>query len=109
MGKKKNKQAKSTDEALVIAPSMTRCDRVMAALELADRYGRLRYLPDINAKTPDGWVDGWVLCHPGIGGSEGLRRVRELRAQGQPIEMRPHPIHGRTTRQYRVNRPATLL
>lgn len=105
MGKKKHRPP------LNLRKTMTRQERVMAALELAWSYGRLRYdgSPPINVKTPDGWVDGWVLCHPGIGGSEGLRRLRELRAEGQPIEMRAHPIHGRTTRQYRVNRPVTLL
>lgn len=105
MGKKKDRPR------LTVRPAMTRQERVIGALELAARHGRLRYdgEPRINAKTPDGWVDGWVLCHPAIGGSEGLRRLRELRAAGQPIEMRPHPVHGRTTRQYRLNRPTTLL
>ena len=102
---------KNKHEALRFEPGFTRKEKVMAALELADRTGRLIYdgNPGIRAKTPDGWVDGWVLCHPAIGGSEGLRRLRELRADGQPIEMRAHPIEGRTTRQYRINRPARLL
>lgn len=110
VGKKKQKKMR---EALVIRASWTRQERVLAALELAWRSGRLIYIgagsPELNVKTPDGWVDGWALCHPAIGGSEGLRRVRELRALGHEIEMRPHPVHGRTTRQYRLTRPETLF
>jgi hypothetical protein len=49
-----------------------------------------------------GWVDGPMICHPAIGGSEGLRRLRELRADGYMIEMRRHPDRKRTTRQYRL-------
>ncbi len=36
----------------------------------------------------DGWISGVTLCDPAIGGSEGLRRVRELRAEGWTIEKR---------------------
>jgi hypothetical protein len=49
-----------------------------------------------------GWVDGHVLCHPQIGGSEGLRRLRELRADGHRIERRHHPDKDRTDNQYRL-------
>jgi hypothetical protein len=34
------------------------------------------------------WVSGPDLCHPDVGGSEGLRRLRELRAAGYAIEKR---------------------
>ena len=51
------------------------------------------------------WHDGYALCHPGIGGSEGLRRLRELREDGHDIEMRRVP--GRNTRQYRLVRETT--
>ena len=50
----------------------------------------------------DGWVNGHVLTRDVTGGTEGLRRLRELRADGHRIEMRPHPDAGRTTRQYRL-------
>lgn len=53
----------------------------------------------LEANTGD-WIDGHILCHPDIGGSEGLRRLRELRADGHVIEMRKKP--GGSTRQYRL-------
>lgn len=51
-----------------------------------------------------GWVDGYELCHPSIGGSEGLRRLRELRAEGHRIEKRlkPNRPEGSTVYQYRL-------
>jgi|WetSurSiteA1Bulk_404760.scaffolds.fasta_scaffold39427_2 hypothetical protein len=49
------------------------------------------------------WHDGPELTHPAVGGSEGLRRLRELRAKGYTIEMR-RKAKGRTTRQYRLVR-----
>lgn len=48
------------------------------------------------------WVDGWVLTQPDVGGSEGLRRLRELEADGIHIEKRPHPDAGLATWQYRL-------
>lgn len=48
------------------------------------------------------WVNGPALCHPDVGGSEGLRRLRELRADGYIIEMRHHPDPRRKVRQYRL-------
>lgn len=51
------------------------------------------------------WVDGSLLTLPNVGGSEGLRRLRELRdADGWPIERRPHP-ESATAWQYRLPRP----
>lgn len=32
-----------------------------------------------SVKTPDGYVPGWVLSERNVGGSEGLRRLRDLR------------------------------
>ena len=49
------------------------------------------------------WHDGHELTHPAVGGSEGLRRLRELRAKGYVIEMRKK-AKGQTTRQYRLER-----
>jgi hypothetical protein len=34
------------------------------------------------------WIPGYELTAPDVGGSEGLRRLRELRADGLPIEGR---------------------
>lgn len=75
--------------------------------ELANRSTRKdRVLKTLEDASPE-WVDGHVLCHPKIGGSEGLRRVRELRAAGHNIEMRT--LADRTTRQYRIVTPGTLF
>lgn len=62
---------------------------------------RRRVLDVLEANAGD-WVDGHILCHPDIGGSEGLRRLRELRDMGHVIEMRKKPGKGVTTRQYRL-------
>lgn len=48
------------------------------------------------------WVDGPQLANPEVGGSEGLRRFRELRAEGYPVEERRHPNSKRAVRQYRL-------
>lgn len=48
----------------------------------------------------DGWVPGSALTE--VGGSEGLRRLRELRAMGWPIERRPARGPGRTGWEYRL-------
>lgn len=34
------------------------------------------------------WIPGYVLTQPDVGGSEGLRRLRELRGQGYEIKRR---------------------
>lgn len=48
------------------------------------------------------WVDGSDIATADVGGSEGLRRLRELReADGWPIERRPHPTRA-TSWQYRL-------
>lgn len=62
---------------------------------------------EIVLRASGGWVEGWVLHHPLTGGSEGLRRVRELRAEGHEIEMRAHPDKNRDSRQYRLVQTAT--
>lgn len=88
--------------------TITRKDRVLTALEQA-LTGRMDSRMGTIVSTPDGWVDGYALCSPGLGGSEALRRLRELRALGHEIEMRAHPLHGRTARQYRLRQRASLL
>lgn len=49
-----------------------------------------------------GWVDGPELANERVGGSEGLRRVRELRQDGYSIEERKHPDPRRDIFQYRL-------
>jgi hypothetical protein len=48
------------------------------------------------------WVDGPELANAKVGGSEGLKRLRELRAEGHVIEMRRHPSIDRAIWQYRL-------
>lgn len=48
------------------------------------------------------WVDGPDLANAAVGGSEGLKRLRELRAAGWMIEKRKHPDPRRTIWQYRL-------
>lgn len=95
---------------------VTRKEKVLKALTIAARTGCIQVTRDgavgqivDTHQTEDGWVNGYLLCHPKIGGSEGLRRLRELRADGHEIEMRPHPVEGRTSRQYRLIERTSLL
>lgn len=46
------------------------------------------------------WTPGYELTKPGTGGSEGLRRLRELRAQGYDIKSRR--IEGSNAFEYRL-------
>jgi hypothetical protein len=46
------------------------------------------------------WTPGWELTAPDVGGSEGLRRLRELRADG--FEIRSRRIEGSTAFEYRL-------
>lgn len=88
---------------------MQRVSGVLVANERGRRMNRtatrkelvLRELRRALYDRADGWVSGPTLCHPTVGGSEGLRRVRELRADGYVIEMRKM-YRGLSTRQYRI-------
>jgi len=79
----------------------TRKERVLAVLEAA-AAGGVVVVNGSQIPHDEGWVNGHELTRPDVGGSEGLRRLRELKADGHDIEMRPHPVHGRTSRQYRL-------
>lgn len=48
------------------------------------------------------WVDGTELANEVVGGSEGLKRLRELRGLGWGIEERRHPNPRRAIWQYRL-------
>ncbi len=65
--------------------SLTRKEQVLATLQRADD-----------------WVDGTVLATAEVGGSEGLKRLRELRADGYTIAKRKHPDPERNIFQYRL-------
>lgn len=63
----------------------------------------LRYLQD-----HPGWIDGPDLANERVGGSEGLKRVRELRQEGHRIITRPHPDRSRDVFQYKLVPPESL-
>jgi hypothetical protein len=69
---------------------LTRKEQVFARLEAANGE----------------WVDGPDLANAEVGGSEGLKRLREIRLDGYPIEMRKHPNPERDIWQYRLVREA---
>jgi hypothetical protein len=49
------------------------------------------------------WIDGTMLATAQVGGSEGLRRLRELAFDmGCEIDRRPHPDPARDCWQYRL-------
>lgn len=48
------------------------------------------------------WVDGPDIANAEVGGSEGLKRLRELRADGHNILMRAHPDPKRDIHQYQL-------
>lgn len=56
-------------------------------------------------QSPGEWIDGPMLANVVVGGSEGLKRLRELRLEGYPIEMRKHPDPDRDIWQYRLSEP----
>lgn len=71
----------------------------MANLSDTTRKGQiLRFLQE----RPDEWVDGNLLATEAVGGSEGLRRLRDLRSDGYLIQQRRHPDPNRDIWQYRL-------
>jgi hypothetical protein len=59
-------------------------------------------------KHSNQWVDGPELANEEVGGSEGLKRLRELRADGHRIITRAHPDPGRDIYQYKLVPPETI-
>ena len=54
--------------------------RILKALQNARDIGQ-RY--KIHGEySPRGWVPAFIICAPNIGGLQGTRRIRELRANG---------------------------
>lgn len=51
------------------------------------------------------WVNGPDLANERVGGSEGLKRLRELRAEGHLIQDRRHRDFDRDIWQYRLTYP----
>lgn len=54
------------------------------------------------------WIDGNELANEQVGGSEGLRRLRDLKNQGYLIQERAHPDRTRAIHQYRLVEQRTV-
>ena len=79
----------------------TRQERVLEILVEANLTGQfLKGARKI--RCDDGWVDGAWLAQAWSGGSEGLRRLRELRAGGWEIDKRMVKRRASTIGQYRL-------
>jgi hypothetical protein len=72
--------------------------RVLRALRHAEAFSGQFDADDIDR---GGWVPGHYLTSPAIGGSEGLRRLRELRADGYNVQG-PRRFTKGATRYYRI-------
>ena len=55
---------------------------------------------DFLSSRPNAWIDGPEIANQFVGGSEGLKRLRELRADGYDIRTRRHPNPERDIWQY---------
>jgi len=54
------------------------------------------------------WINGTDIANEKVGGSEGLKRVRELRAEGHRIITRPHPDRQFDQFQYKLIKPESI-
>lgn len=71
-------------------------------MNLSDLTRREQVLVYLRARTGL-WVDGTELATESVGGSEGLRRTRELReTEGYNVQTRKHPDPKRDIYQYRI-------
>lgn len=52
--------------------------------------------------APGVWFNGAELSNEEVGGSEGLKRLRELKAEGWRVQMRKNPAQGSDQFQYRL-------
>lgn len=84
-----------------------RPSRVVTALVWAKSGGLSLKVNDSNVviPTPDGWVPGWVLAHPALGGASADRLLRSLVNNGT-IEKRStiNASTGAPNSDYRVAR-----
>lgn len=71
----------------------------MANLSEMTREEQVLYVLKTNAGR---WVDGTLLANEKVGGSEGLKRLRELKQHGHLIQKRKHPDPHRSIYQYRL-------
>lgn len=75
---------------------------------LSDKTRKEQVLAHLQARK-DQWVDGPEIQNEQVGGSEGHRRLRELRMDGHRIETRKHPDPERDIWQYRyVDTPEVM-
>lgn len=96
------KRARPTDPRRLARTSDPESSQI-AAVRVAPTVGsRQAQVLDRLRDACGEWVDGSALSTAECGGSEGKRRLRELREEkGWPIECRPHPGSA-TAWQYRL-------
>ena len=64
---------------------MTRQQKVLELLVIHANDSLQMVCSATGELTEPGWVPEWEFASPAIGGSEGKRRLREVRAKGIPI------------------------
>jgi hypothetical protein len=69
---------------------------------------RKRQVLGLLEQFPNQWIDGTRLATEEVGGSEGLKRLRELRAEGSQIQRRKHPNPTKQIFQYRLTTHPTI-
>ena len=80
---------------------MTRKQRVLQ--ELIDAYNGKKYEYSYTSWISGGWTPIGAIVNPNIGGSEGTRRVRELKAKGIKIDCRYYYRKGENGEKMRTN------
>jgi hypothetical protein len=53
------------------------------------------------------WTPGYDLAHPAVGGSEGLKRLRDLKQKGYAYELRK--MEGSSAYEYRLKPPVRVI
>ena len=76
-------------------------------MNISERSRKQLVLDYLTKRTGE-WVNGPELANEEVGGSEGLKRLRELRADGHSILTRRHPDPARAVWQYQIIAPETI-
>lgn len=67
----------------------------------SDQTRKEQVLAKLKSKAGE-WINGTELANEEVGGSEGLKRLRELKSEGWLIQMRKNPAQGSDQFQYRI-------
>lgn len=69
----------------------------LAQMRLDQQHDRSKTEVVLEMLESGKWIPGPEFCRPDTGGTDGLRRVRKLRAQGHQIEKRRQMVNGSPT------------